>query len=354
MLAVVLTGIKLLVYALVMHGALARPLCQWDCRWYLSVAAHGYDTRPRLAEEHQANWAFFPLLPLLVRGAGAVSGFVPVVAGTLAASLCLIGFLVIGARYRQVTRPGSPALPWLLLVTAWPYGFYFHAVYSESLYAALTALSLLLMVKQRPIGAGIGCGLLSATRPTGILLSAAFGLDRLWRARTARRPAEVLRILLPAAIAPVGLGLFMVYLWRHTGDPLAFAHIQSAWHRRKGNPLGVLEDGFASIDVHHHHFGLAYEAGWGVLGLLVGLWLAWRGRWMEGLLCAGTVLMALSSGSLWSMPRFVAAGPALLFAAGDLFDRLRGRSVRLIALALLAAVQILFVIRWAQGANFLM
>ncbi len=351
LLALVLLAVRLAVYAALAHGDATRAMCQWDCDWYLSTAEHGYDAVRRAGPNGFANWAFFPLLPLAIRALHELSGLSPLLAGLAISQTALLGFMLLGARYRAITRPGSREADFLLLVAVWPYGIYFSSVYTESLYALLTILALLLREQRREVGAAAACGLLSATRPTGVLLSAALGVVALLRVWRARRLDG--RTLLVLVLAPLGLVLFMAWLWHRTGDPLAFAHIQAGWLRQRGNPLRVLYAGFANMDFRHRHLGTGYEAGWGVLGLLAGGWLAWRGRWIEGWLCAATVVMALSSGALTSLPRFVAAGPVFLLAAADFYERLPHRLARLLVLAGLAVLQIVFLGYWYRAALFL-
>ena len=115
----------------------------------------------------------------------------------------------------------------------------------------------------------------------------------------------------------------------------------------------VLLEAARAADPANGHVGLLYNIGWALAGLGAGGLLAARGRPAEGWLCAGTVLMALLSGAVWSMPRFVACNPAFLFAATDLLEALprRGRAAVLLALA---AVQAVFLLGWFRGAIYLM
>lgn len=54
---------------------LANLLCSWDCDWYLGIVKVGYQLQP---EGHDAgdaaNWAFFPLFPLLTRALALAGG----------------------------------------------------------------------------------------------------------------------------------------------------------------------------------------------------------------------------------------------------------------------------------------
>ena len=345
---------RLLVYAVLAGFAVGPSLCQWDCGWYLGIVQHGYDAAPHLVDGWwQANWAFFPLYPLLVRGLDALTGADPRLAGVAVSTAGCFAFAVLGARYRRITRGEAAPWSWLLLVLAWPFGFYFHSVYSEALYAALATAGLLALAQGRPLAAGIATALLTATRPTGMLLAGWIGLRQLWQVRSARTRGHALRLLLPAAIAPLGLLAFMAFLYARSGDPLAFQHIQSGWQRAGRNPLLVIADAFASFDPAHPRVGPLYLVGWAILGLGAAGWLLVRRRFAEAWLCGMTIVMSLTSGSLFSMPRYVAANPAFLFAVADLLTMFRWPLRRLLLLGMVAS-QVVLLLFWYRGAAFLM
>jgi hypothetical protein len=44
-------------------------------------------------------------------------------------------------------------------------------------------------------------------------------------------------LMLAVALVPVGISIFAVYLYLHSGDALAFVHIQRAWGRAFANPF---------------------------------------------------------------------------------------------------------------------
>lgn len=349
-----LTGVKLLVYALLAKGSFAARLCQWDCGWYMSITARGYDQEPHLVGGHlQANWAFFPLYPLLLRWLHALTGVAPRMAGVILSTACLTVFAMLGARYRAMTRKPESMWLWPLLLTMWPYGFYFHAVYTEALYAALAICGLLALQAGQSFAAGCSSALLTATRPTGIIFAAWLAGERLLRAVSAGSVPRAGVILLPALIAPAGLLAFMLFLYVKVGDPLAFAHIQAGWQHAAGNPVAVLWHGFTTFSLRPLRVGPSYLAAWAVLGLAAsGRLLATR-RFAEAWLCGMTVIMALASGTLWSMPRFVAVNPAFLLAVADLLAGLRIRVLRVAALLVMAAFQVVFVLAWYRGAGFL-
>lgn len=344
--------VPMVAYAALAPASLSASLCRWDCGWYLGVAAHGYDSTTHLVGiYHQANWAFFPLYPMLVWATGLLVA-PPQLAGCLVSAVCCIVFAWLGARYRAHTRPAASG-GWMLLLATWPFSLYLHVQYSEGLYDALATGMLLALAERRVFVAGSTAAFLTASRPTGILLAVWLGARQMAAARRAATPAEAIRLLLPAAIGVLGLVAFMTYLALRLGDPFAFAAIQGAWRHHLSNPLGVLADGFADMSLARHHIGRAYESAWAVLGLVASIWLIIRSRFAEGFLCGMTVLMALLSGVVDSMPRFVATNPAFLFAVADGFDRVTWKPARLVILCALAGLQLVVVRAWYANATYL-
>lgn len=348
---------KLSAYAWAAHAPLGRAMCQWDCEWYASIVERGYDTSLRFVDDccWQANWAFFPLLPVLVSALRSLLGGTAESIGVLVSSACFLAFTLVGARLRRITREErSPGL-WIAFVLCWPFGFYFHALYSESLFAFLATLALLWLAQDRVWPAALATAALTATRPTGIVLSAWIGLRQMpeaWRAGPLTRRGILL--LLPAVVSAVGLLAFMAYLYLTVGDALAFQHVQEGWGRRGGNPVVVLWAPFSALLRGRLAFEQLYYAGWAVAGFGATAWLAFKRRSAEAWLCGVPVLIALSSGQLISMPRFVATNPAFLLAACDWLGLTRHPACRWAMLAVMLPLQAWLLTAWFGAARFLM
>ncbi len=258
---------------------LAAPAARWDSAWYLVIAHYGY--RPDLGSYTSARDAFFPLYPL---GLHALSdlGLQAVLAGVL---FSLAAFAVaLYCLHRLTTlelsctgRPGSRDIASLaVLVTALaPMAFYFSAVYSESLYLALSIGVFLCARRGCWAWAGVLGMLAVATRSTGLVLvlpalmlylygprddrppdfdrALSWGASegeparagaRLRRRLRAARPRYRLRAnVLWLALLPVGLGLYMGYLGLSGGDTLAPFHAQGIWGRQFAGPYGGVWDG---------------------------------------------------------------------------------------------------------------
>jgi hypothetical protein len=330
-------------------------MCQFDCGWYWRIIEKGYDLVPRYLDNccWQANWAFFPLYPLVVRGISHLGGFDPNLIGIMVSSACCIGFIVLGALHRRETRGDATAWPWALLVICWPYSFYFHAMYSEAMYAAL-AMAALLAVERRHMGmAGSMTALLTATRPTGMVMAAWIGLVQARALYRARSLADTIRIAIPVAIAPLGLFAFMAYLHWKVGDALAFQRIQEGWGRTAANPWTTFWQPYYAALEGVLDYERIYFSVWAVLGIIATLFLAHRRRFAEAWFCGVPILMGLGSGHLLSMPRFVACNPAFLLAAADVVSAVRSPWLRAIILAVMAALQAVAVLYWWRASTVL-
>ncbi len=190
---------------------------QWDAWWYLSVVERGYWFDP----QGQSNVAFFPLFPLLIKGVAFLVGS-PVVAGLVVANVAALGAVIAfwaWVRAEAGAEAAESAVRWLLV---FPFSFFFHSIYGESLFFLLTTLAFLAVGRQRWSAAGLWGGLAAATRPMGIVLfpALAWGLWRAWRHGRKPGVVEALSVLL----IPAGLGAYIVYLWAAFGSPLAFWH----------------------------------------------------------------------------------------------------------------------------------
>jgi hypothetical protein len=301
---------------------LAAPVARWDAAWYLVIAHYGY--RPEFGAFTAPRDAFFPLYPLGIR-ALADFGFAPVIAGvglSIAAFMAALYGLhrltaLEVARLRRGSDtwgfgapetgdaprarggplgflgvagpgPGSARLAKLdsrevarlvVLLTAFaPMAFYFSAIYSESLYMALSVGLFLCARRGRWGTAALLGALASATRSSGVVLilpllllylygpredrepertttrrldALAVGYSLAGRARwmlagftDALRPRYRLRLdALWLALVPLGLGLYMAHLALAGGDPLAPFHAEAVWKRNFAGPYGGIWDG---------------------------------------------------------------------------------------------------------------
>ena len=262
---------------------LAAPAARWDAAWYLVIARNGY--HPDLGALTSARAAFFPLYPLALH-AVALSGVAPVFAGVLvslsAFALALYGIhrltaLELSRAPLMLGRPSAAEVARLaVLVTAFsPMAFFFSAVYSESLYLALSVGVFWCARQGRWPAVGVLAAFAGATRSAGVVLllpalilylygpredrTGDFALAPVWRPRYRLR-----KDFLWLGLAPAGLALYMAYLALAGGDWLMPFHAQDVWSRHFAGPyLGVwdgIKAAFAgaeqllSFQRHHIYF----------------------------------------------------------------------------------------------------
>jgi hypothetical protein len=270
---------------------LAAPAARWDAAWYLVIAHYGY--RPDLGAFTSSRSAFFPLYPL---GLSAIAhlGVPPVLAGVVL-SLLAFAFALYGihrlttlelgtagsiargrgqegrARIAQdgrgvrgerliegatsTGRGGGEVARLAVMVTAFaPMAFFFSAVYSESLYLALSVGVFWCARQGRWVWVGVLGALAAATRSAGVVLLLPAAMLYLYGPREDLAPDflalphwrpryRLRRDVLWLGLVPAGLALYMAYLALTGGDALMPFHAQDLWSRHFAGPYGGVWDG---------------------------------------------------------------------------------------------------------------
>jgi len=329
---------------------LFRSLSQWDARWFLQIAMHGYEEVPQAA-------AFFPVYPAVVHGVAWVTGSI-LVAGVLVSLLSgAVGAWVLA----HIARPllgERGAHDTVLYLALYPVAFVATSLYSEGLFLALAAGSFLAAMRGRPLLAGILGGFATGTRLIGLALLPALAL-LLWRGRDARSLVR----LAPLLLLPAAVGLYALYLHWRIGDAGAFTNAQADWNRDASplGPLAGIRDAIQSagrgardlLDLPPGDPGHDQQVGlWNVSHLallLAAVWLTWV-AWKRlgpafGAYSAATLAIVLSAPAegfpLVSLPRFLLADFPLFLALASLtLERPRARDAILAGFAALAAAAV--------------
>jgi hypothetical protein len=271
--------------------------CNWDCGWYKGVVQGGYDLEPNAHEKGDAaNWAFFPALPFVARLVGFLlgsdGGSALVITSKIFFLLSMFAFL----KFAQAYRPSLDPMVVASVLAFNPYSIYGNVGYTESLFLLLTCTFFYFLKHGNVIAAGIAGAFLSSTRVVGVGVAGSY-LYVLWR-RHPQGAKEYERALLGLLLIPLGLALFMTFLYYRSGDALAFSHIQRAWGRLPGNPFAHLIAGLGGSALER------YFAIMTVLALLVPVYFAWKRNVDLAMFSLGCTLVPLST-AVWSMPRFI-------------------------------------------------
>lgn len=280
---------------------------RWDTGFYLSIAQEGY----RFAGVELPSVAFFPLLPLLIRGFGWLLGD-PLLAGVLIANAALFGASVL--LYLLAAQEWGEAVAgravWYLLV--FPTSFFGSAIYSESIFLLTAILALYLARRKLWSGAALAGFLAALSRFTGLLVAPMLLVE--WWSAWRKAPKSVgLAGLLAAAAAPLGTGLYMLYLYLTFGDPLAFMRASAAWGRVPQSPLSTMADLFqtppggwaAALPAGRFALDNWLDLGFVLLFFSLGVVLLSQRRWSEGVFVTLGALLPFSTALLMSQRRYV-------------------------------------------------
>jgi hypothetical protein len=291
-----------------------RNLCAWDCTWYSSLVSHGYDLEPhRNPKGDMANWAFFPLFSYLAKALQLISGLPAsisvVVTGKIFFLAAILAFIKFGRTY-------SPDLNPLLLGSVLalnPYAIYGNTGYTEPLFLLGSCAFFIALKKENYLTSGLLGGLLSSIRFVGAAASLSYillAIPKFIRSSTQDR----LRIYTGLLFVPSGLAAFMLYLYFHTGDALAFANIQTAWGRELQNPFMLLKQGLTGNAFEKY---LAVTA---IYGIACSVFFVGRRQFELAIFTAICTILPLTT-SLTSLPRYVWWQAPVLLASAMLISR---------------------------------
>lgn len=217
----------------------------WDSSWYVSIARVGYQAEP--LDGPFANYAFFPLFPLLSRGVGWLFDNV-FIGGLVVANVALLVGCVFLYRLVLLDHDVTTARGSVKYLFAAPGAFFLSGMLTESLYLALAVMCFYFARTRRWWAVGL-CGLLlTLTRGPGLI--AVVPLAWVYLSQRGFSVRRVRPDVLWLAGLPAGIAVFMWVNHQVTGDALAFAHIQeTAWGHHLQNPVTALWRSISDGDV---------------------------------------------------------------------------------------------------------
>jgi hypothetical protein len=226
-------------------NAVVAPLARWDSVWYLTIARYGYaHIRERMA--------FYPLYPALIHVLAWITRS-DLVAGVLISLVSFAVALVLLHRLVSLDFDEEIANTTVILIAFCPVSFFFSAVYTESLFFALSVGAIYAARRERWLLCGALGFLAALSRNGGIALIIPAALIYFYGPREApltrwgaagvqgvrrllprhRLRAEALWLLL----IPAGLVAYLAYLGIKYGDALAPFRVESIWYRHTTSPL---------------------------------------------------------------------------------------------------------------------
>lgn len=231
---------------------------RWDAGWYFQIASRGYPTH--FNPERMSEVAFFPALPLVMRGGALLLDINYWAAGILAVVVAFLWGLTYLYRLARLDLPADQARAALMFLAFYPFAFCYSAVLTESLFLLAAAGAFYHFRQHALVKAGLFGLLAGLLRPNGFLLSIplaliallAFAGDRGWlpgrRTSGAIRWPVLARQLAAASLPVVGMAAYAAYIGSMTGNPLAWIEVQQAWGRATAEGLNTVEARRALIE----------------------------------------------------------------------------------------------------------
>ncbi|MEU0053515.1 hypothetical protein ABZ299_28445 [Streptomyces sp. NPDC006184] len=272
-------------------------LLAWDGRLYTEIAAHGYPDGFTYAPSGRLagnDLAFFPLFPLLIRAVHTVTrldyGTAAIVTANLAfaAALILVDLLLTRLHGRR-----TALIAVVLLAAAQPMALVFVMAYSESLFLALSAATLLAVRRQAWLTAGAAAMLAGLTRPAGMAVVAALAVAVALSLARTRRPAW--RPLAAVALACTGTPGYLWWVGRRAGRPDAWFRIEQAgWGTRWDSGRSFLR--FLGETLAHGDGWVPVSTAVLLLALVDATAVTWRRNTWPPLLVHGSGILILTLG----------------------------------------------------------
>jgi len=338
----------------VYHGRVPRSLSLlggWDSFWYMRIALHGYQHSTRSIAVHHSDFAFFPLLPAIMRlGAYLPPG--PLIWGVVAANLMfLVGLVAFHALTEDHGgRRLATRATWVVAFS--PAAVYASLAYTDGILFGLAALAALLALRERWVPAALVSAAAVLARPQGVFVTLLVVMIVL-AATTVPLRTRAIRAGATALIGAAPLVAFLGWLQVARGSwSLPFV-AQRAWFRRTPGPSAIREFAKEIHDVavypfNGHDHSLRNYIQWtgpvrdlvfmvvmiGLVWALARYERSWRSVWV--LFSAIAVAMPFVSGTFTSEARFGLLAFPLTWPIAIWLDR--GGRLRIPAATALACV----------------
>lgn len=210
---------------------------RWDSAHYINIAENGY--MGAMENGEHIFLVFYPLYPWLMR---ALALFLPDyrLCGTVISLICFGVGCVYFYRITEREFGERAAQNGLILISVFPFGFFFGSIATESLFFALTAAFFYYLGRQEWAKTAILGFLACLCKVQGLLLAFAVLVEIFHSRRgirlllTGKWKDFGRKVLLPGclcALMLLGFGLYLLINWHVEGDPFRFMYYQkNHWH----------------------------------------------------------------------------------------------------------------------------
>lgn len=227
-----------------------------------------------------------------------------------------------------------------------PYVIYGNAGYTESLFLFLSCFAFVLLKRKKYLTHGLVGALLGITRIVGIFIAASYTISAFKDFINFPIKQKIV-IALGGVMIGVGLLGFIIFLHYHSGDPIAFIHIQQApgWGRSEiRNPFLNLTQNLAEFT------NPPFRATISLVAIIFVIYLFCKKQYELAAFSALCTLIPLSTG-LFSMPRFIWFQAPLLMVIAQL---LNNKKVFYFVIYLLISLMVSNYNLWLNNSKYLL
>lgn len=341
----------------------AKMFLGGDADWYIKIAENGYSLVDSVkAGDGQANWAFFPLFPVMIRLFKKVFFFLDYQQAGIIISMLftyITGiYLVKTVRLYKPQRLGYIAA---VLLYMSPYTFYLHCVYSETLFMMLIAIFFYYLKKESRGNKNywvcvIAAMLASCTRIVGVILvfplTLRMYLDMYEGRITFKKVGGFIKNIICSPLklfwiflCPAGIFVNMMHLYWVTNDAWAFRNVQTAWRDDGAGWIGnMIWDFFNNIYAERYWIPIVV-----MLAIVVYIYMLKKGYYEEVLFAVITLIIPFTGGVM-SMCRFIVGSYVIFIGVYDyLADK---KDIKLCATALAVIMEAFLIWLWfTAGVN---
>ena len=313
---------------------------RWDSFWYLDIAQNGYSFK---GPEKLSNIVFFPLYPFLIY----VVSFLTLGNFVLAGWILSILFLLLALLYlfklvKEFYPDINPYLP-IILLLIFPTAFFLNSIYTESLFLFLSLAAFYYGLRREFFKAGLFGFFASLTRVTGVLLFIPLAWEYLKSRDFELISCLNLRIL-PIFLVPLGTLSFFFYHYLRFGDFYLFFKVESWW----GRAFKFNKDHFLLLS-NPAIANLILDIFFVIFALVIIYFVFKKLGVSYGLYMLATMLIALSTGTLMSIGRYILVLFPIYILIASVKNQYLKYSWIFISLLLLAMYTTLFVSNYWAG-----
>ena len=322
-----------------------HSVMRWDSWWFQSIVERGY-MRELVSvtdevHKNQANWAFFPLFPLLTK-LFTFLGLTSELAAIVVNQIELLGSMYFAylLGLKNLSRQEALFIP--LAIAFSPGNIWFMAAYSDMTFLFFSILAFYcLNSKHLWLFAAVGF-LLALSRFTGFLIILPLIVYSLRNGMFQQK--QLLSLTGQCLLIISGLMLFMLVLYLKMGDPLAFYHVQGAWNHLQTSWFSHPWDSLMGT------WSSAITADDRLFCVLVPLWvvlLVWDKFYEEAIYALACLITPIAAGALMSYNRYT-LGIYSFYLAIALLAR-KSYLAAMLIFASVACISGIYWISWLSG-----